>query len=104
LAEPCLTLVRADALKQAVQHDVERPVSITLLLPIQWHHPAQRALHIDSHIGIGEQIVNSHWGQQRQSQQAPGLRYVDAFGSANISDRPKIALIEQALPVVRQNR
>ena len=46
-----------------------------LRLPIQWHHPAQ---------------------------QAPGLRYIDPFGGGNVSDRPKLALIEQALPVVRQ--
>ncbi len=66
-----------------------------LLLPIQWHHPAQHALQIDRHIGIGEQIVRNRRGQQRQSQQAPGLRYIDAFGSGNFSDRPKLAFIEQ---------
>ena len=71
-------------------------------LPIQWHHPAQHALQIDRHIGIGEQIGHNRRGQQRQSQQAPGLRYIDAFGSRNVSDRPKLAFIEQPLPVVRQ--
>ena len=39
------------------------------------------ALQIDRHIGIGEQIVHNRRGQQRQSQQAPGLRHIDAFGS-----------------------
>ena len=73
-----------------------------LRLPIQRHHPAQHALQIDRHIGIGDQIGHNRRGQQRQAQQAPGLRYIDAFGSGNISDRPKLALIEQPLPVVRQ--
>ena len=73
-----------------------------LLLPIQRHHPAQHALQIDRHIGIGEQIAHNCRGQQRQSQQAPGLRYIDALGSGNVSDRPKLAFIEQVLPVVRQ--
>jgi len=27
---------------------------------------------------------------------SPGLHYIDAFGSGNISDRPKLAFIEQA--------
>ena len=72
-----------------------------LRLPIQWHHPAQHALQIDSHIGIGEQYLDNRRGQQPQAQQAPGLRYIDAFGSRNVSDRPKLAFIEQPLPVVR---
>ena len=72
-----------------------------LLPPIQWHHPAQHALQIGRHIGIGEQWIDNRRGQQRQSQQAPGLRYIDAFGSGNVSDRPKLAFIEQALPEMR---
>ena len=67
-----------------------------LLLPIQRHHPAQHAPQIDRHIGIAEQTFDNRRGQQRQSQQAPGLRYIDALGSGNISDRPKLAFIEQA--------
>ena len=72
-----------------------------LRLPIQWHHPAQHALQIDRHIGIGEQIAHNCRGQQRQSKQAPGLRYIDAFGSGNISDRPKLAFIEKPLLEIR---
>ena len=73
-----------------------------LLPPIQWHHPAQHSFQIDRQIGIGEQWLHNRRGQQRQAQQASGLRYIDAFGSGNISDRPKLAFIEQSLPAVRQ--
>ena len=68
-----------------------------LRLPIQWHHPAQHALQIDRHIGIGEQIVHNHWAQQCQAQEAPDLRYIDAFGSGNIS----FARIGTTLPATR---
>ena len=72
-----------------------------LLPPIQWHLPAQHALQFDHHIGIGEQIGHNRRGQQRQAQQAPGLRYIDAFGSCNVGDGFRSAFIEKPLPEIR---
>jgi len=74
-----------------------------LLLPIQWHHPAQHALQIDRHIGIREQIVHNRRGQQRQAQQAPGLRYINLFQRSDVCDGSHLAFIEQPLPEMREN-
>jgi hypothetical protein len=48
-------------------------------------------------IGIGEKIGHNCRGQQRQSQQAPGLRHINTFGSGNIS----FARIGTTLPATR---
>ena len=72
-----------------------------LRLPIPWYRTAQHALQIDRRTGIGEQWLHNHWAQQRQSQQAPGLRHIDAFGSGNVRDGFSPAFVEQPLPEMR---